>query len=123
MEEFIEKIVGITEPKTLFIICGVFIFGDVLTGYLKAFKNKKVNSSISRDGYIKKIGWVICLLVGCLVDRLVEVNLFLIGSAMVCITTEAISFYENLGEIGNKGLPFKRYFVKLAELENNRESE
>lgn len=115
MEQFIEKITNINDPKILFILCGIFIFSDIFTGYLKAFKNHKANSSISRDGYIKKIGWVISLLVGFLVDMLVQVNIFLIGSAIVCMTTEAISLYENLGEIG-VNVPFKKYFVKLAEL-------
>lgn len=58
MEEFIQKIISINEPKTIFILCSTFIFADVLTGYLKALKFKKLNSSISRDGYIKKVGWV-----------------------------------------------------------------
>ena len=98
-------------------MCGIFVFTDVLTGYLKAFKNKKVNSSISRDGYIKKIGWVIAILLGFLVDLLVKVNLFLIGSAVVCIATEGISVYENLGEIGIN-LPFKKYFEKLDSKES-----
>lgn len=117
MEQFIEKISSINEPKTIFLLCGIFVFADVLTGYLKAFKNKKVNSSISRDGYIKKIGWIIAILLGFLVDMLVEVNLFLIGSAIVCVATEGISFYENLGEIGID-LPFKKYFEKLDEKES-----
>lgn len=117
MEQFIEKISSINEPKTIFLLCGIFVFADVLTGYLKAFKNKKVNSSISRDGYIKKIGWIIAILLGFLVDMLVEVNLFLIGSAIVCVATEGISFYENLGEIGIN-LPFKKYFEKLGEKES-----
>ena len=117
MEQFIEKLTSINEPKTIFLLCGIFVFVDVLTGYLKAFKNKKVNSSISRDGYIKKIGWIIAILLGFLVDMLVEVNLFLIGSAIVCIATEGISFYENLGEIGID-LPFKKYFEKLDDKES-----
>lgn len=54
VEEFVKHIMSISEPKTLFTLCGIFIFTDVITGYLKAFKNKKVNSSISRDGYLKK---------------------------------------------------------------------
>lgn len=112
MEEFIKIITGLNSPKTIFSMCGIFIFADIITGYLKAFKNKKVNSSISRDGYIKKIGWVISILVGFLVDALVNVNMFLIGSAIVCIATEGISFYENLGEIGIN-LKFKEYFEKL----------
>ena len=55
MEDFTQKMLTINEPKTLFILCAIFIFSDVITGYLKAIKFKKVNSSISRDGYIKKI--------------------------------------------------------------------
>ena len=117
MEQFIEKITSINEPRTIFILCGLFIFTDVLTGYLKAFKNKKINSSISRDGYIKKIGWVIAILLGFLVDLLVGVNIFLIGSAIVCISTEGISVYENLGEIGIN-MPFKKYFEKLDKKES-----
>jgi toxin secretion/phage lysis holin len=104
----------IQDPKTWFILCAIFIFADVLTGYLKAFKFKKVNSSISRDGYVKKIGWIIALLLGVAVDFLIKTNVFLIGSALVCFTTEAISVWENLGEIG-VNLPFKKYFIKLKE--------
>lgn len=114
MEEFINKLLEINDPKTLFMLCGLFVFVDVLTGYMKAVKNKKMNSSISRDGYIKKVGWIVALLLGYAVDVLVHVNMFLIGSAVVCIATEAISFYENLGEIGIN-LPFAKYFEKLTE--------
>lgn len=112
MEEFIEKIMAVNEPKTIFILCAIFIFVDVLTGYLKAWKFKELNSSISRDGYIKKIGWVIALLLGFVVDIVIGINIFLIGSAIVCIATEGISVYENLGEIGIN-LPFAKYFEKL----------
>lgn len=116
--EFAERIMGINEPKTIFMLCAIFIFTDVLTGYLKAWKFKKINSSISRDGYIKKIGWVIALLLGFLVDIIVGTNIFLVGSALVCIATEGISVYENLGELG-VNLPFTKYFEKL----NNNEKE
>lgn len=112
MEQFVEKLMDINEPKTLFILCGIFIFSDVMTGYLKAIKNRKINSSISRDGYIKKISWIVALILGFTIDYFVKVNLFLIGSAIVCIATEGISVYENLGEIGIH-LPFKKYFEKV----------
>ncbi len=121
MEQFVEKIIGMNEPRTIFMLCGIFIFTDVLTGYLKAFKFHEVNSSISRDGYIKKVGWIIAILLGFIVDLLVEVNLFLIGSAVVCIATEGISIYENLGEIGIN-LPFAKYFAKLTDSQE-KESE
>lgn len=112
MEEFITKLTGINNPKTLFILCGIFIFTDILTGYLKAIKNKKINSSISRDGYIKKVSWIVSIILGFTIDYFVNVNIFLIGSSIVCIATEGTSVYENLGELGIN-LPFKKYFEKI----------
>ena len=114
MEEFTQKMLLINEPKTLFILCAIFIFSDVITGYLKAFKYKKVNSSISRDGYIKKISWIVALILGFATDYFIGLNVFLIGSAVVCVATEGISVYENLGELGIN-LPFKKYFEKIND--------
>ena len=116
MEDFTKKMLTINEPKTLFILCAIFIFSDVVTGYLKAFKFKKVNSSISRDGYIKKISWMVALLLGFATDYIMNLNIFLIGSAVVCVATEGISIYENLGELGIK-LPFKKYFEKINKID------
>lgn len=113
MEEFIQKILEVNNPKTLFLLCGIFVFSDILTGYLKAIKNRKINSSISRDGFIKKISWLVALILGFAIDYFAKVNLFLIGSAIVCIATEGVSVYENLGELGIK-LPFKKYFEKMS---------
>lgn len=104
----------IQDVKTWFILCAIFIFTDVGTGYLKALKFKKLNSSISRDGYIKKIGWIVALILGWSVDYFIGVHVFLIGSAITCLATEAISVYENLGEIGVK-LPFAKYFEKIGK--------
>lgn len=114
MEEFIEQMITLKDTKTWFILSGTFIFTDIITGYLKAFKTHKINSSISRDGYLKKIAWMIALLLGFGIDFFIHINLFLIGSALVCITTEGISVYENFGELGIH-LPFAKYFEKLKE--------
>ena len=51
-EDLMIALGSVKDSRTLFIVCSILIFSDVLTGYLKAFKNNKVNSSISRDGYI-----------------------------------------------------------------------
>lgn len=114
MEDIVNQIMALNEPKTLFLFCGIFIFSDIITGYLKAFKMKSVNSSISRDGYIKKISWMVALLLGFVIDYLIGIDLFLIGSSMVCIATEGISVYENLGELGVR-LPFSKYFEKIRD--------
>ena len=103
---------SINEPKTLFMLCGILIFSDVITGYIKAFKFKKVNSSISRDGFIKKISWIFALVLGFAIDYFVKVNIFLMGSALVCVTTEEIPVYENFVELGIK---LKFYFYKFIK--------
>jgi len=120
MEQFFIQMAESSNPNTLFVLCGIFIFSDIITGYLKAFKNKKVNSSISRDGYIKKLSWMFALIMGFGIDFIVNSELFLIGSAIVCVATEGISVYENLSELGVK-LPFSQYFEKAVttELGNN----
>lgn len=112
--EIITALSSIRESRTLFIICSILIFTDVVTGYLKALKNKKLNSSVSRDGYIKKVGWIVALVLGVALDYFIHVHIFLFGTAIVCITTEAISVYENLSDVGVK-LPFAKYFEKVKD--------
>lgn len=114
MEQFINSMTAIQDVKTLILSSALFIFADVLTGYCKAFKFKKLNSSISRDGYIKKMAWAISILVGLCFKILTGLDIFLIISAFTCIATEGMSLYENLGELGAK-LPFSKYFEKLKE--------
>lgn len=123
MEIFIEQITSSNlDVRNLFLICGIFIIMDVMTGYLKAFKFKQTNSSISRDGYIKKGGWLISLILGFLVDVFIGTNIFLNTTAVVLIATEGISVYENLGELGID-LPFKQYFERLKDINTKKDEE
>ena len=64
--------------------------------------------------FIKKISWIFALVLGFAIDYFVKVNIFLIGSALVCVTTEGISVYENFGELGIK-LKFNKYFEKIKD--------
>lgn len=107
---------GITDSsiRNLIIVSLIMIFTDIITGYLKAIKNKKINSSISRDGYIKKVGWIIAIIFGFIMDYILNISLFLKGTVFVSIATEGMSIYENLSEIGVK-LPFSKYFEKVNE--------
>ncbi len=123
MEMFIEQITSSNlDVRNLFLICGIFIVMDVITGYLKAFKFKKANSSISRDGYIKKGGWLISLILGFLIDVFIGTNIFLNTTAVVLVATEGISVYENLGELGID-LPFKQYFERLKDINTKKGEE
>lgn len=116
MNDFINIMLSIKDNKTIFLICGIFISFDIITGYLKAIKKKEINSSISRDGFIKKLGWIVAILLGFSIKELIKIDLFLMMSALVCVATEGISVYENLGEIGIN-LKLKKYFEKLKEEE------
>ena len=123
MEIFIEQMTSSNlDVRNLFLICGVFIVMDVITGYLKAFKFKKANSSISRDGYIKKGGWLISLILGFLIDVFIGTNIFLNTTAVVLVATEGISVWENLGELGID-LPFKQYFERLKDINTKKDEE
>ena len=117
-EELILALNSLQDDRVLFILCSVLIFSDVLTGYIKAFKFRKLNSSVSRDGYIKKVGWIVALGIVIALDYLLHIHIFIAGTALVCIATEGVSIYENLGEIGVK-LPFSKYFQKLKESDSN----
>ena len=118
MEEFINALVSLKDVQKIFILSGIFISFDIITGYLKAIKKKEINSSISRDGFIKKLGWITAILFGYLIKYMIDVDMFLIISHVVCVATEGISIYENLGELGIN-LKFKKYFEKLKEDEEN----
>ncbi len=116
--EIFYKSISDSSIRNLIIISLVMIFIDIITGYLKAIKNKKINSSISRDGYVKKIGWIVAILLGFMMDYMLNINSFLKGTVFVSITTEGMSIYENLSEIGVK-LPFSKYFEKVEGGEKN----
>lgn len=103
MEEILKIIENaITEPKTAIILSIIMVAFDILTGWLKAKKQKKINSSVSRDGFFKKLGWFCGLCLGLVLYYLLKTNLLVIVVALTCITTEFISIVENLSDLGCK---------------------
>lgn len=103
MEEILQIIINaITNPKTAVILSIVMVTGDILTGWLKAKKQNKINSSISRDGFFKKLGWFAGLILGLSLYYLIQTNLLIILVAITCATTEFISIIENLSDLGCK---------------------
>lgn len=114
MEKIVEYISNI-DFKTLIIMSIFCIVMDILSGYLKAFKNKKLNSSISRDGFIKKLTWPVAILIGIAFQNFLNINLVLYMSVAVCCTTEIISVLENLTEINPALNIFKNYLEKVEK--------
>ena len=100
------------ETSWLIIALVVFIFLDVVTGLLKAWKNGDISSAKSREGVIHKASEILALLVGFAADIFLpqalsqmtgtEIHFEVFGAAIACyiILTEILSILENLAETG-----------------------
>lgn len=82
-----------------------FMLIDVLTGVLKAVKNKDLNSTKAREGIYKKASFILFIAFGYLAEfamTYVDLGFNFPAGGTVCllvILTEAISVLENLGNI------------------------
>lgn len=82
-----------------------FMMIDVVTGLLKAVKNKELNSTKAREGIYKKASFILFIAFGYLADYAmdyVNMGFNLPAATTICtlvIVTEAISVLENLGKI------------------------
>jgi len=106
--------------QTLLIVIGL----DYLTGVCKAIYNKKLNSTISFKGIVKKIGYLIIVAVAVELDMITG-NTGAIRTLVIYffVANEGISILENWGSMG---LPLpQKIFDVLEQLkeENNPKSE
>lgn len=103
-----------------------FMFIDVLTGALKALKNKCLNSTKAREGIYKKASFILFIGFGYLADyaiSYVDLGFNFPAAATVCtlvIVTEAISILENLGAINPQLVKLAAPFLSVL---NQKEGE
>lgn len=101
-----------------------FMLIDVLTGVLKAVKNKELNSTKAREGIYKKASFVLFIAFGYLADyamQYVNMGFNFPAAATICtlvIVTEAISILENLGKINPELVKLVAPFLSAL---NNKE--
>lgn len=106
----------------MYAIVGGFIVGDLVTGTIKAFKEKKFNSSTMREGLYHKCGSILTMCFGAGVDyaqSFIDLGLKIPIAEMICtyiILMEIGSIIENLGKINPEIVPSKlqKYFSKLG---------
>ena len=85
----------------LFKVFLVFILIDYATGVCKAIYQKKLNSNIGAKGIVKKIGYLLIIVVAQLIDTLYGNNLNIRNILLyMFITNELISILENTSTIG-----------------------
>lgn len=87
-----------TPLTVLFWLMGI----DYLTGLISAALQNKLNSKIGYKGIAKKASILIVLIVGVLLDRLINNNVWVFRT-LICyfyVANEGISILENCGKLG-----------------------
>ena len=106
----------------LYLIVALFIVLDMVTGLIKAFKEKAYTSTIMREGLFHKCGSILCVAFGILVDyaqTIVDIGVTVPVAISVCvyiILMEIGSIIENICAINPDILPdkIKGFFSKLS---------
>lgn len=105
------------------ILTACFIALDMITGIVKAFKEKNFTSTLMREGLFHKCGSVLTVVFGFLVDYaqgVVDLGFTVPLGVSFCvyiILMECGSIMENIGKINPEILPEKlqAYFSKLKK--------
>lgn len=104
---------------TMSAICGILILMDIVCGIVGAARNKKLCSSIMRDGLYNKFGELMLLLLAIFVNQVVQVTPFdeigippeiAYAIAIYIAVMEIISIIENICKI-NPNLPFAKILL------------
>lgn len=112
----------------IYVFTGGFILLDMVTGMIKAFKEKAFTSSVMREGLFHKCGSILTIVFGVLVDyaqKYVDLGVNLPIAISLCayiILMECGSIAENVGKINPKLVPekIKPYFSKLSERSDDK---
>ena len=110
----------------IYIITGSFILLDLITGLIKAFKEKSYTSSVMREGLFHKAGSILIVAFGCLVDyaqTFIDIGVTVPVTLSICgyiVLMEIGSIIENICIINPQILPdkIKMYFKKLTDKED-----
>lgn len=110
MEHWFNAIVSTIATTFVFLIGGfdvamscllIAIALDYVSGILKAFINKNLSSEIGLKGILKKIGILVIVMLGVLIDRVAgETGAIRTLVIYYFVANEGLSIIENLGEAG-----------------------
>lgn len=106
----------------IYIVTGIFILFDIVTGLIKALYNEGLNSTLLRQGLFHKLSEVVAIIGSGLleygliyIDIHADLPILKVVAVYIC-TTELVSILENLAEV-NPTLEklFKPYLEKLKK--------
>lgn len=99
MYDLIEPFHTAIHDSYLFILLTFIVF-DIVTGTLKAFKNKTVYSKISKNGVTKHISIILFCVFFSWVLNVFDMGEFSKVLVMFYIVSYGLSIFENLGKMG-----------------------
>ena len=107
----------------IYIITAAFILLDFITGIVKAFASKSYTSSLMREGLFHKVGSIMVIGFGALVDYaqgFIDIGVSIPVASSLCIyicLMEIGSIIENVCIINPRIIPDKlqSYFSKLSQ--------
>lgn len=128
MKEFICSILGTIGYFFIYLVGGwdvalqclvIAIALDYISGIMKAYINKTLSSRIGMRGLIKKLGLLIIVMVGTLVDRATG-NTGAVRTLVIYyfVANEGLSILENLGQAG---IPIPQSVKKALKALKNTE--
>jgi phage-related holin len=101
-----------------------FIVLDFVAGITKALMKKQFKSSIMRQGLFHKMGFLLCIVAGVLIDKgqmYIDLGFNVPVAKAICgyvVLTEIGSFIENVSIINPKLVPAKLRSIMLNSKEN-----
>lgn len=106
-----------------YIITACFVLLDLITGLIKAFKEKNYSSTVMREGLYHKAGSVLCIVFGILVDysqTYIDIGVTIPVAVSICVyiaLMEIGSIIENVCGINPEIMPEKlqQFFLKLRK--------
>lgn len=92
----------------------IFIALDYITGIIKAIYQKKLNSKLGLKGFLKKLGYILIVIVASLFDSIIGDKQMAIRTLCIYffISNEAISILENWAVMG---LPLPKKIFQVFE--------
>lgn len=110
---------------TAYVCTGIFILFDIITGLLKAWHNKQIDSTVLRQGLFNKLSEIIAVAFSAFLEYGsaqihigIELPVVAVVASYICLM-EFISVIENLCEINPRlSKFFSRYLQKAKEKED-----
>lgn len=81
----------------------VLMAADIVTGVLKAIKEKRLRSRAALFGYARKVGVFVVIILANIIDQVLALKgVMAFGTVIWYIANEGLSILENLAQIGVK---------------------